>query len=226
MKKPKTSYCTVLATDYDDTRNFSRCALYPLTCYRGKGPEIHPDEIFDDEERLEELRNKYSKKVEERGGDDRGVFVFADNDVNPNANSDMADRFNDPAIFLASGLLDEETEKMFCDDIDEISPELQVTPMLHEKVMLAVLAYGCDVMVLEAEISVHVGKFRLTEDHLLDPEDVEELFETFMIPKGIIDAYVELENNSQLEIENDTAVEYQQPMQGRFYDSSANVTKK
>jgi hypothetical protein len=171
----------IITEDIEINRKFTRCAYNPLTCYRGHGTEEEDDELED----IEVANMEKMENMNEDGPDDT---IDSNNDNKITFPTSAApDPNRDPAVILLSGVMPDEMEEIFIQEIDSIAPDLASTPKLQDKAIRAVMAYGHEMIWLDADISANLGKLNLTENDIVEDSDVEELFETFMIPKEIID---------------------------------------
>lgn len=85
---------------------------------------------------------------------------------------------------LISGINDDQMEEFFADALNELCPPLKSTPRLEDKALRVVMSVGIDLVMMDAETSAMIGKFRLKASDLLTHQQTDDVFETFMVPYG------------------------------------------
>lgn len=66
--------------------------------------------------------------------------------------------------------------------MDSLCPQLKSTPLLEQKALRVVYSAGVDVMVLDSDSSVAVGRPLLTPKHMLSSSATTDIFGNFMVP--------------------------------------------
>lgn len=85
---------------------------------------------------------------------------------------------------LVTGLNSPALEEYFVEALDELCPPLASTPRLEDKALRVVFSVGIDVMMVDAERSAQLGKFKLQPTDLLTSTQTDDVFEYFMLPYG------------------------------------------
>lgn len=89
-----------------------------------------------------------------------------------------------PDLILLSGINKPEVERFFAKDLDDHCVLLETTPRLQDKALRCVLSIGCEVVVVDAELSALLPKLTLSPIDLLTADETEHVFGEFGIQKG------------------------------------------
>ena len=87
-----------------------------------------------------------------------------------------------PDLILISGMKGEdsdESDTYFGQELDDNCSLLESTPKLEDKALRVVLSVGCEVVIVEAELSAYLRKLELSPDDLLTSDQTDLLFGEF-----------------------------------------------
>ena len=84
-----------------------------------------------------------------------------------------------PDLILLSGLSHPETEEYFGKELDDHCVLLESTPKLQDKAMRIVLSVGCEVVIIDSELSACLRKLTLNPMDLLTADETHDIFGNF-----------------------------------------------
>ena len=88
-----------------------------------------------------------------------------------------------PDLILLSGLSHPETEEYFGKELDDHCVLLETTPKLQDKAMRIVLSVGCEVVIIDSELSACLRKLTLNPLDLLTADETNDIFGNFGIQR-------------------------------------------
>ena len=88
-----------------------------------------------------------------------------------------------PDLILLSGLSHPETEEYFGKELDDHCVLLESTPKLQDKAMRIVLSVGCEVVIIDSELSACLRKLTLNPLDLLTADETNDIFGNFGIQR-------------------------------------------
>lgn len=169
-------------------RNFARVAFDPLTCYHGLGTPTNRDD--DDAGVPPEVVNEMEAAAEDKSVptlDADGTYHFDEAailrtpDVLVPEVEALEEDIHQP-LYLLSGIHPPQLEHAISQALDELCPELESTPRLEEKAFRIALSVGTEAVMVEGNHSDKIQKFRLKKSDMLESEDTEEVFGSFIVP--------------------------------------------
>lgn len=84
-----------------------------------------------------------------------------------------------PDLILVSGLSDIDTEEYFSKELDDHCVLLESTPKLQDKAIRIVLSVGCEVVIIDSELSSCIKKLTLSPLDLLTSDETNDIFGNF-----------------------------------------------
>lgn len=88
-----------------------------------------------------------------------------------------------PDLILVSGMGSPEVEKYFGQELDDHCVLLESTPRLQDKALRCVFSVGCELAIVDAELSAMLPKITLNPLDLLTADETSEVFGQFGVQK-------------------------------------------
>ena len=91
----------------------------------------------------------------------------------------LTDMSRVPDLILVSGMGTPEVESYFGQELDDHCVLLESTPKLQDKALRCVFSVGCELAIVDAELSAMLPKITLNPIDLLTADETSELFGNF-----------------------------------------------
>lgn len=156
----------LLIDDQELKRPFTRAAFDPFICMHGLGKTPsgqHVDDPMsdDDTENEDAILSSISQDHLKHGGVVENSLIIMD------------------------GMMPPEVEEVVRSTFDRLSPALQTTKKLEDKVLRIIFSIGIDVVIVDAGLSSFLDKLRLKPEDLVTSNVTDKIFGRFYIPDKV-----------------------------------------
>jgi hypothetical protein len=162
----------------EEKRKFTRIALNPLTLRFGGRAAVK----YETPRVLAARKIRVRRPGARRAAPEKKRKPARDSDSESETEvSDDEDEDTSEELDMMTGLYGSDIEVPMGQMMDDLCPALKSTPLLQDKALRVVMSVGVEALMLDAERSAMLGKFRLTPDDMLPSQATDNVFENFCL---------------------------------------------
>ena len=148
-------------------------------------PKFSDDDVIEHVRKYQINQDEFKIKILNENKNKESDQKLSNEEINKNKTITEIRRLTEmsrvPDLILISGLSPPETEIYFGKELDDHCILLESTPKLQDKAMRLVLSIGCEVVIVDSEMSACLKKISLTPKDLITSDESNEVFGNFGI---------------------------------------------